>query len=258
MNVEEQSAAVDSIRCLIQTAVIDSFKSDEFRSAVRDVIYECAPQLSRNLPFMLQVAETLKAARWVAANIPPQKCFTHEGLRNLAVNLAPADGLYLEFGVWKGYWLNKMAAMKQVRFYGFDSFEGIPEAWSVYPKHHFDLGGCLPDVLPNVELIKGWFDQTIPPFIESHPEPVAFIHMDCDLYSSTMTVLNLLRPRLQVGTTIVLDDYLVEPGWDQAEFRAFHEFVQANKIEFEYLGYVTDTPSTAVGVRLTKVQEAGC
>jgi tetratricopeptide (TPR) repeat protein len=246
----EQEVALSQ---LIERAVEKSINSDAFRVAVQRAIYECAPELSRNLPFMLQVSESLKAANWLAVNVPLHKRFTHESLRKCAISLAPDDGLYLEFGVWKGHWMRKMALMKPVPFYGFDSFEGIPDNWSIYDKSHFDLEGCLPEVPPNVQLIKGWFDQTLPVFIEVHAEPVAFIHMDCDLYSSTKTVLDLLCPQLRAGTTIVLDDYFIEPGWEKAEFRAFHEFIRDHNMEFEYLGYVTDTPSTAVGVRLTKV-----
>lgn len=238
---------------LIQTAVERTFASPAFRDAVRDVIYECAPELSRNLPFMIQVAETLKAARWTVDHLPLHKRFTHETLRREAVLTAPAEGLFLEFGVWRAYWLKKMAAMRPVTFHGFDSFEGLPDAWSNYEKSHFDLGGRLPEVPANVRLVKGWFDQTLAPFLEEHPGPVAFVHVDCDLYSSTKTVLDLLRPRLRAGTTLILDDYFVEPGWDQAEFKAFHEFVETHRIEFEYIGYVTDTPGTAVGVRLLHV-----
>lgn len=238
---------------LISQAVERSIKSITFREAVRDTIYECAPELSRNMPFMLQISETLKAARWVSEHMPLHKVYTHENLRKLAITNAPDEGLYLEFGVWKAHWLNIMAAMKPVQFYGFDSFEGIPEDWSIYPKNHFSLGGFMPRVLENVSLIKGWFDQTLPPFLENHKEMVSFIHIDCDLYSSTKTILDCLRPRLRVGTIIVLDDYFIEPGWDKAEFLAFNEFITFHKIGIEYMGYVSDTPSTAVAVKLTSV-----
>ena len=58
----------------------------------------------------------------------------------------------------------------------------------------------LPKVKENVELHKGWFNESLPPFLEQHPGPVAFIHVDCDLYSSTKTLLDLLAPRIRPGT----------------------------------------------------------
>jgi hypothetical protein len=146
-----------------------------------------------------------------------------------------------------------MAAMKPVVFHGFDSFEGIPEAWALHEKGHFDLKGQLPEVPENVRLVKGWFEDSLPPFLAEHPDPVAFIHLDCDLFSSSQTVLELLRPRLRVGTTMVLDDFFIEPGWDRAEFLAFHEYIKRHGMTYEYIGYVTDTPSTAVGVQFTSV-----
>lgn len=242
-----------NLAALMQFAVENAFKSKTFHEAVRKVVYECAPQLSRNMEFMLQIAESLKAARWTAENIPLHRRFTHETLRREALMLAPNDGLHLEFGVWRGHWLRRMAAMKPVTFHGFDSFEGIPAEWSLYGKNHFNLKGQLPEVPDNVRLVKGWFNESLPPFLAGHGEPVSFIHMDCDLYSSTETVLELIRPRLRVGTTMVMDDFFIEPGWDQAEFKAFHDFVKKHGMEFEFIGYVTDTPGTAVGVKFTKV-----
>jgi hypothetical protein len=70
----------------------------------------------------------------------------------------------------------------------------------------------LPHVSSNVTLIKGWFDQTLPPFLEKHPAPVSFLHVDCDLYSSTKTIFDSLRTRFRPGTVIVFDEYFNYPG----------------------------------------------
>ena len=42
----------------------------------------------------------------------------------------------------------------------------------------FDLGGVLPAVEPNALLVKGWFDRTLPEFLEQHSEPAALVHID--------------------------------------------------------------------------------
>ena len=88
----------------------------------------------------------------------------------------------------------------------------------------------------NVTLIKGWFDKTLPVFLDMTPGPVGFVHIDCDLYSSTKTVLTLLKDRLRDGAVIVFDEYFNYPGWEQHEYKAFSEFVDQACFKFKYLG----------------------
>lgn len=66
------------------------------------------------------------------------------------------SGLYLEFGVFLGRTINHMAAQVPAqKFYGFDSFEGLPEEWRAgFPKGAFALPQP-PKVRPNVELVVG-------------------------------------------------------------------------------------------------------
>jgi len=61
-------------------------------------------------------------------------------------------------------------------------------------------------------------------------------HIDCDLYSSTKTVFDWLKPRIRAGT-IVFDEYFNYPNWHQHEFKAFKEFVEECHVKYEYLGY---------------------
>jgi hypothetical protein len=144
----------------------------------------------------------------------------------------------LEFGVWKGTTLEIITAARGNRkVYGFDSFEGLPEDWRTgFPADTFAIDEGLPYV-PGAELIKGWFNDTLPGFLAEHPEPVAFLHVDCDLYSSAKTVLDLVGPRLQPGSVVVFDEFFNYPGWRQHEFRAWQEYVERTGIHFEYVGY---------------------
>jgi Macrocin-O-methyltransferase (TylF) len=136
---------------------------------------------------------------------------------------APADGLVLEFGVASGATINHLArahAMRGRRIHGFDSFLGLPESWSSYPAGHF---ACEPPAVePNVGLVIGLFAQTIPAFLAEHAGSAALIHIDCDLYSSTKTVLDLMGPRIVAGTIIVMDEYWIVPDHEQ---RAFEEWL---------------------------------
>ena len=112
----------------------------------------------------------------------------------------------------------------------------------------------LPEVPANVTLVKGWFNETLPGFLKTHPGPIAFVHLDCDLYSSTTEVLNLIGSRLHAGSVIVLDDFLEEPGWQHEEHKAFFEFVEKQQVEFEYIGYTTGVPSSAAAIRITRIR----
>jgi hypothetical protein len=137
-----------------------------------------------------------------------------------AVALAPV-GLCCEFGVAGGRTVNFIArCIAPRRVYGFDSFRGLPEPWAPgYDVGHF---ACTPPaVADNVELIIGDFANTIAPFLEMHHDNVAFAHIDCDLYSSTRTVLEALAPRIVAGTVIVFDEFWIMPRHERAAFEDF-------------------------------------
>jgi methyltransferase family protein len=165
-----------------------------------------------------------------------------------ALSLAPTDGMALEFGVATGRTLNVItAARENKQVFGFDSFQGLPEDWrSDIPAGAFKTEN-LPDV-PGAELVVGWFEHTLPDFLASHPEPVAFLHLDADLYSSTATVLAQVGPRLRPGCVIVFDEYFNYPGWEQHEHRAWQDFVTESAIEFQYVAYTCNHEQVAVVV----------
>jgi hypothetical protein len=161
------------------------------------------------------------------------------------------SGLVLEFGVATGRTLNHFARIfdRQV-VHGFDSFEGLPENWtSRMPKGFFKRNN-LPRVRDNCKLHVGWFDETLPPFKkEIKDQPIQLLHVDCDLYSSTVTILTALRKNIVPGTVIVFDEYFNYPGWQLDEFRAWQEFVAKNAIKYEYIGYVSRHQKVAVRVK---------
>jgi hypothetical protein len=165
-------------------------------------------------------------------------CSSRNEVLDLALRHLP-DGLVCEFGVFEGASINHIAARVPHRaVFGFDSFEGLPEHWrESFGPGMFTTGGRLPEVLPNVRLLKGWFDETLPPFAARHPGPVALLHVDCDLYSSTKCVLEHLGDSLVPGSVVVFDEYFNYPGWERHEFRAFSEFAAARRLRYEYLAY---------------------
>jgi O-methyltransferase len=140
---------------------------------------------------------------------------------------------YLEFGVWKGESIRswaRISAHPESRFYGFDSFEGLPEEWDhgfghATSKERFDLGGAAPRIADGrVTLIKGWFQCTLRPFLRNsklqHP---LVIHIDCDLHSSALYTLSTLDPIVMRGDVIVFDEYTSPAN----EYLAWEEYKHA-------------------------------
>jgi methyltransferase family protein len=161
-------------------------------------------------------------------------------LIEFSLSAVKIDGHYLEFGVFTGGTIRFIARRTNGRLvHGFDSFEGLPEAWSGFNlrKRAFDMGGRLPRVPANVRLHRGWFENSLPEWLKVNPGAVAFIHVDCDLYTATRTVLTLLADRIVPGTVILFDEYFNFPNWEQHEYRAFQEFTAERGIKYRYLGF---------------------
>lgn len=175
---------------------------------------------------------------------------TRSDLLKFAAANATVAGLWLEFGVYKGRSLRKIAAQTQNEVFGFDSFEGLPEDWVLsYRKGDFSLKGQLPaNFPPNVTLVKGLFSETLPVFLGTHTEPVAFLHIDCDLYHSTQTIFTHLQSRIKAGTVILFDEFHNFPGWEQQEYRAFMEFIEKSRYSFEYIGFASTYISVAARI----------
>jgi uridine kinase len=159
--------------------------------------------------------------------------------------MVSGDGLWLEFGTYKGGSIGRIASYSQHVVYGFDSFEGLPEDWAGriepgnwgFPKGSFSLGGIVPQACPGVVLVKGWFKDTIPEFLKQHGGGmVMFVHVDSDIYSSARDVLDNLGPRLAPGCIMVFDEMVGYANFENHEWKAWWEFVDANGVEFEWIG----------------------
>ena len=146
----------------------------------------------------------------------------------------PANGLIMEFGVATGGSIRTLASQTTETVYGFDSFEGLPEAWNSLPAGHFNCKA--PDVPSNVVLVQGLFQDTVPSFIQEHSDPVSFIHIDCDLYSSTKYVFDMFKDRFQDGSVIAFDEIINYNTWEDHEYKAFNEFIQETKYQYECIG----------------------
>lgn len=121
------------------------------------------------------------------------------------------DGHLLEFGVFQGRSLKKISELvKNKKIFGFDSFIGLPEPWIInqnltYSAGHFETSQ-IPD-LKNVIFYQGFFDKTIQQYLNDYPENnISFLHIDCDLYSSSKEILFNLNDKIVPGTIIRFDE----------------------------------------------------
>jgi hypothetical protein len=174
-------------------------------------------------------------------------------LLKFALGRAPAEGLVLEFGVEKGASLRHLAGLtaRQVtsrQVHGFDSFEGLPGDWGGTKEGAgaFSLRGRLPKVPANAKLHVGWFDKTLPVFLAEDTQACALVHVDCDIYISTVTIFEQLRGRIVPGTVIVFDEYFNYPGWRAHEYKAFQEFIVTSGLGYQYLGFSAEKGHVAV------------
>ncbi len=201
-----------------------------------------------NLLVDLQLDAKKETLAYIKSRMPDAPFFEkHRELVRHAVKEASLSGLYLEFGVGRGKSIRWIGADARRPVFGFDSFEGIPEYWNGNPVGAFSQAK-LPKVPDNVKFQIGMFDATLSEFLQEHRAPIAFLHVDCDLYSSTVTIFKLLATRLQKGAVILFDEYYNFPRWQQHEFKAFQEFVADAGLQYEYIGYSVTGQQVAVRV----------
>jgi len=141
---------------------------------------------------------------------------------------ARGPGLVCEFGVGSARTLNLIAEqIAPEPVYGFDVFTGLPEDWREgFDQGMFAVNTSEIDFADNTLIYSGLFKDTIPAFLhDTGTQPIGFLHVDCDLYSSTRTVLFELRKRLINGTVIQFDEFWKYPGYEEHEIKAFAEFL---------------------------------
>ena len=157
---------------------------------------------------------------------------------------------YFEFGVCGGnsfkWWLehNKNAGSK---FYGFDTFEGLPEAFGPFGK------GSMAVALESLNIndsrasfYKGLFQDTLVPFLEQYKsERKKLIHLDADLFSATLFSLSQLYRYLNDGDILLFDEFAVP----KHEFMAFKIFTESFYVNYEVIGAANNYLFLAVKIK---------
>ena len=175
-------------------------------------------------------------------------------------------GDYLEFGVFQGrsfshafhYWYRTYAAYRasaaldaegflsfRPRFFAFDSFEGLPPVEQAPLPLHWrgpkamacpldsfraNLAEAKVD-LTRVTTVQGYYDQSLTAACrQQHAlDRAAIVHVDCDLYESTVSVLDFITPLVVDGTVLIFDDWFYYQGHpNRGEQGAFHQWLARN------------------------------
>ena len=166
------------------------------------------------------------------------------------------NGLVCEFGVFNGRSTRMIQEILPpgTEIHGFDTFTGIPLDWGDEPAGSYSTGGTIPDIESSVTFHKGLFADTIPPFLKSlnrnydGNQPLAFANIDCDLYESTLDVLDHLSSRIVPGTVLVFDEYIGYETWQEDEFRAWRECCERFGWQYHYLGFSLGTKQVVIQV----------
>lgn len=170
--------------------------------------------------------------------------FTHilEAINHIRIAEAPKT--YLEFGCHSARTFSaavraaRYFKMNDMDFYAFDSFEGLPE--TIKDEDGFFQGGTFSTniseflylvkkqsglILNPENCIKGYYENSLTNKLQSKMPKAGVVHIDVDLYSSTVEVLEFIKPLMVIGTVLIFDDwYCFSPGKSKGEKRAFEEF----------------------------------
>jgi O-methyltransferase len=152
---------------------------------------------------------------------------------------------YLEFGVAEGdsinFWINLNKNLKS-RFYGFDTFTGLPEEWKNLIGYRsistWSCEGNLPEITDGrVQFFKGLFQDTIDQFLQNYdPQKNIVIHNDSDLYSSSLYLLTRLHDIIKKDTIIIFDEF----NNVMDEFRALENYCASYHRKYKVVGVTDD------------------
>lgn len=162
------------------------------------------------------------------------------------LKVAELPNVFFEFGCHSGRTYSAaLSASKFLKFelqnFAFDSFSGLPETIKsedgIFKSGTFNTSkkdfikivkqksGVL---LEEDQIIEGYYDKSLTDKLSKRlPKRVGFVHIDVDLYSSTVTVLDFIKKFLVSGTVILFDDwYCFPPGKEMGERRALNDFLK--------------------------------
>lgn len=147
-------------------------------------------------------------------------------------------GDFAQFGVYRGKTARIIEKLMEGdrKLHLFDSFEGLPEDWMKRkPAGTFKIEQDEIPVFssPRVVMHKGWFKDTVPVWARETATPLAFLHLDADLYSSTVDALFNADHLIPKGSILLFDEYV--SGGDDQEHRALVDWAAKFNRQYELL-----------------------
>lgn len=238
-------------RCLTNTIFLEKGFSDqktdrEIREDLLMKMFEPIKRVMRKQRLKESTKDTQMKMR-LSGEDWPETAETMIGMKRMDnIQMAVTDvlkrnieGDLIETGVWRGGATIFMRAV--LKAYGdtkrkvwvADSFEGLPPPGEYEADKgdiHYKLGFLavtLEQVQENfrryhmlddrVCFLKGWFENTLP---NAPIEKLSVIRLDGDMYSSTMSAIEALYPKLSKGGYLIVDDY----GNIEACRKAIHDY----------------------------------
>lgn len=196
--------------------------------------------------FFIQLAYLTKLSKWADQNkkVPGNDFYSkwdynkRFGLYKRIIEEENLRGQinYLEFGVADGnsfnWWMTENNDPES-RFYGFDTFTGLPEDFGPYKKGTFN-SGKIPSIKDERgKFSQGLFQQTLPGFLKTFDGSKRnVIMLDADLYTATLFTLTSLAPFLKKGDIILFDEFVVPTH----EFMAYQHFIDSYYFKLELIG----------------------
>ncbi len=183
----------------------------------------------------------------ISNNVMGKRGMLYRAFLYAVINQVPGD--YFEFGVYRAqsflmaHRMKRRFGMDQMKLWAFDSFAGLPEIDdardSTWTRGEY---ACSLDEFRRIlarngvatneyEVVAGYYDRSLNEEVHGKlaGRKASVVNVDCDLYSSTVSVLNFVRRYLDNGTVVFFDDYYHYRGNpDQGEQRALSEFLQHN------------------------------
>lgn len=209
---------------------------------------------------LLNLAYLSKQSKWINQNkkLPFNDFFSGNRNRNkrfglynyLITNFIEDKPInYLEFGVANGgsfYWWLENHQHPDSRFYGFDTFNGLPEDWGHFKKGDMNNGNeILKTTDTRANFYQGLFQKTLPGFLKTlNNDKLTVIHIDADLYSSTLFTLTSFAPYLKKGDIIFFDEFCVPTH----EFLAVKNFTESYYINLQPIAAANNYLFTAFQV----------
>ena len=153
------------------------------------------------------------------------------------------EGDVAEVGVYKGGSAAMICEVKGDKtIHLFDTFQGLPKLGRYDKDTDYAQGQYAADIksvrkrlesYSNVYFYKGLFPKTGEPIKN---KKFSLVHLDLDLYKSTLDALKFFWPRMNPRGIIISHDYQVDKSFPQGVFKAFAQYFKGTQKIYSELG----------------------